>query len=651
MDREGDEAPADHWRAFCPSLEEDAPPLLPVIQALTERGDDEETELLDSEIVRARNEQPNLTKYIAALSLLRDLKQAGWGVRAEREEIQVRPHQVGAEEATKASVRRQLLFGRTDQFRKAPIRTFVDDLERPARGASRDSVVVLIADGLRLARQLRPVTLMPRTERAAALRGICRPYIEIADRGVRDRETGIDLYDVWRYCRYAWSSRYRRSPGRVIPFLVRDSAQPHHPVMAIFSLSNGVMQLGPRDEWVGWSVDGVTRAVERGEVSESEVLDALRLRIRSDLAALYTDDLGFCGHEPPPMDVALDERLNTLARQAATLRADALRAPPEGTLAEPSPDMVALARTPLFMAKRASSARVLLRANDALSAFRLPIAESLKDPNALWAFQLALRQTKQQFASRALMEITTCGAIPPYNHLLAGKLACLLAASPDIVNTYRVRYGGEASVIASQMAGRPIVKDTALAMLGTTSLYPGRSSQYNRVRLPAGVIPGQIGEISYVEVGRSGGHGSSNLSAESEELLAEIAAEQREFHNVNFIFGEGQSPKMRQIREGLEALGVGAADIIRHGSPRTVYVVPLLSNTRRFLLGVDQEPRYEFPIGESQAEHIAEYWRTRWLASRIDYAPALDALAGAAPEDMLISREWRKGPKAQRRLL
>jgi hypothetical protein len=635
------------WRAFSPSLEPAAPSLVTVVQAWMAEGG--ETDAVEDEFARARIGHLEFPRFIAALSLLRDLVQAGWLLRVQEGEIQIRAHEVGTGESTKTSVRRQLLFGRSDQFRSEPTRRFVDDLERPGPGASRDSIVALMADGRRLAQQLRPMASVPRAERPTLLRQICRPYLQSAERGARDTETGIDLYDVWRYFRYHWTSRYRRSPGRVLPFLVRDAAQPRHPVMAILALSNGVLQLRARDEWVGWSMAGVERSITDGEFTEGELLEALRHRIRMDLADLYTEDLGFCGNAPPPLDEQLESRLQTVARDAMRARAGQLLAPESA--ADASSDLVTLARTPLFVAKRAIAARSLLRAHDALSRAHLPLAEALKTPSTLRAVEIALRQTKQHFASQAIMEITTCGAAPPYNHLLGGKLACLLAASPEVVSTYERRYRGEASIIASQMAGRQIVKDTTLAMLGTSSLYPGRSSQYNRVRLPANTIAGQFGELAYLEVGRSEGHGSTNLSAETESMLADVAVKRREFSNVNFVFGEGQSPKMRQIREGLDALRLGEADIIRHGSRRIVYVVPLLVNTRRFLLGVDQHPEYLLPQREDQTEHVAEYWRTRWLASRIEHSPALDALEASAPEDALVSREWRDAPAAQRRLL
>ena len=52
--------------------------------------------------------------------------------------------------------------------------------------------------------------------------------------------------------------------------------------------------------------------------------------------------------------------------------------------------------------------------------------------------------------------LTICGAIPPYNEVLGGKLVAMLMMSPEVVAEYRRRYAGMPSVIASSMAGRPI---------------------------------------------------------------------------------------------------------------------------------------------------------------------------------------------------
>ncbi len=69
------------------------------------------------------------------------------------------------------------------------------------------------------------------------------------------------------------------------------------------------------------------------------------------------------------------------------------------------------------------------------------------------------------------MDITVCGAIAPYGPILGGKLVSLLLAGPEAVHEYERRYKDAVSVIASSMAGKPIVRNPRLALLGTTSLY------------------------------------------------------------------------------------------------------------------------------------------------------------------------------------
>lgn len=640
------------WRPFRPRLEEHAPALREVAAQLADVDDEARAAVLEEEIERARGEQPALDRYVAALLILRDLTQLGWQVRVEGEEIALRPHDVQEAVPSKDTVRRQLLFGRADQLRVPPVRRFIEELEQPSRAARHESILNLIADGRRLAAALRPIATKPRAERPKLLRGVCRPYLQTVEAGVRDKSTNLELNQIWRYFRYTWASRHRRPPGRTLAFLVRDAAQPHHPVVAIASLSNAVMQLTPRDEWIGWTLNGLLAQIDRSELTGLEAVEALRRRVRVDLAEIYTDDLGFRGTEPPTLDDELERRLMEIELAALSERGERLKdGGVERKVSLEGTDLLERAKSPLFRAKRAATARVLLRAHRALSRATGALPDIITEPEARWAAELALRQIKQQFASSSIMEIATCGAAPPYSHLLGGKLACLMMASPSIVSTYRNRYQGEASIIASQMAGRPVTKDPMLVLLGTTSLYPERSSQYNRVKLPSGAIAGQTTSVDFIEVGRSGGHGSTNLGVEAEECLADLAARRRDFQNVNFIFGEGQSPKMRQIREGLAELGIGASDLIRHGSPRIVYVVPLARNARRYLLGVDSIADYAFPIDDDGGEAIGEFWRSRWLSSRLDHTKALDDLAQTSPDGLRVSRDWgAPAPEIQRLL-
>jgi hypothetical protein len=621
-------------RPFLPRLEGGDASLDRLVLAL-DRDDEERLAAIDDEVGWAKEQEPSPRRFVAAAMILRDLLHQGWRVEATSGGIFVQPHEEGA---TKDAVRRQLLFGRKDQLDDPAVRRFIRDVESPSKGSGYDSIVNLIADGRALAGRLRPVAELPRAARTTALRGVCSPYLQVVEPGRRDAFTNLPLIDVWRYFRYTWASRYRRPPGRLMLYLIRDAAQPNHPIMGLTALSNAVLQLTPRDEWIGWTATGLLTLIARGELSDDEVLHALRTRVEADLAALYTEDLGFDGARPPLLAPELATQLRTFQKTAVARRQAELRA---GHVASRHVDLTspeelrAAAVTALFQVKRAAAALALLGARDALALARSPLREALASPETARAVEFALRQVKQQFSSRALMELSTCGAVPPYGDLLGGKLAVLMMLSPSVRRTYQERYEGEPGVIASQMAGRQIIKAQRLLLLGTTSLYSERSSQYNRLRLSKGVV-GNADDIALVEIGRSRGHGSSNLSAETEDLLASLVTESKEFTNVNFRFGEGQSPKMRQIREGLAVLGLNAADLLQHASPRIIYLSPLEPKVRRVLLGLDPMPEGS-DVVEGADEHIAEFWRNRWLASRLEHKEALERVSALRPLELLVS--------------
>jgi hypothetical protein len=48
-----------------------------------------------------------------------------------------------------------------------------------------------------------------------------------------------------------------------------------------------------------------------------------------------------------------------------------------------------------------------------------------------------------------MMNIMVCGAIPPYNHLLGGKLVGMAVAGPEVISEYQRKYEESISNIAS----------------------------------------------------------------------------------------------------------------------------------------------------------------------------------------------------------
>jgi hypothetical protein len=202
----------------------------------------------------------------------------------------------------------------------------------------------------------------------------------------------------------------------------------------------------------------------------------------------------------------------------------------------------------------------------------------------------------------------------------------MLAASPEVLTAYRDKYVEQESVIASSMAGRPIVRPSQLVFVGTTSLYGVGSSQYNRLRMPAERIGGNEGEhLEYIEIGKSEAYGTSHFSSTTVDALVALVQQSSNGRRVNSIFGEGVSPKLRKIRDGLDALNLPADALLQHGRRRIVYGVPFIRNLREFLLGMDDEPDYIFDLAapKKSTEEIASWWIERWLSRRIESADVL----------------------------
>ena len=135
------------------------------------------------------------------------------------------------------------------------------------------------------------------------------------------------------------------------------------------------------------------------------------------------------------------------------------------------------------------------------------------------ATSTALSAIKSRRIGTNLLEITTCGAVAPYNRMLGGKLVALLLLSPEVAADNQRRYGREATIIRSQLKNARVVPDTNLVWLGTTSLFSHGSSQYERLRLPAGVIAPDQPEIRYAYLGDTSGYGTVQFADDTVRAL------------------------------------------------------------------------------------------------------------------------------------
>lgn len=567
------------------------------------------------------------------VSLLCDLRAQQWCLRMRGDEIEAMPPNRDGFDPTeqKRQVRAGHLLERNAQLADKGTRRFVDDLERRRPyDSSWCSIFSLMRDGRDLAAKLVSARQLPAgQDRFGAMRAAVDPYLQVAERGVSCEQTGLDLYDIWRYFRHTWSTAYRSVPGRQISFLIRDRSAPNHPIIGIGALTSAVVQQQNRDIWIGWHPKRFfSLMAEDHYLGWDRWFDTVYTQL---VGEIYLDDFLAEGIiTQSDLRSPSDACIAKLREQARTARKEHRLYPDlqQHKSARPQKgavDWLAQARTHLYRSKRAGALADLLDARRQLVSAGFEegtpeeLAGVLASKGGRRAITILLRKVKAAHVGVDMMDIAVCGAVAPYTHILGGKLVSMLMASPDVVTAYQQRYRDAASIIASSMAGREITRSPRLVLLSTTSLYGVASSQYNRVRVPAESVGGRPGlQVEYIHLDKTSGYGLYHISKETVGAMEVLLARAQAGREVNSIFGEGVNPKMRKVRAALEAVGLPSDLLLQHRSPRIVYAVPLATNFREVLLDRTREPDYIIPQTETATAAISEHWRRRWLDGRIE---------------------------------
>lgn len=600
-------------------------------------------------------------KLRALLLLIADLSEQGWQVTTKGGAITFQPPGLAAKgeesiDDIKARVRDALQSARRRQLAEPSVRAFLDRTER--RRARKDhgntSILDLIDDGADLAKALAAVNEMPEDQREAALAKVVDPVVEVCDASARCADTGLPLNDIWRYFRHTWAHEYRSIPGRQMLVLIRNAARPNRPIMGIAMLASPVMRLTARDQWIGWLREPAQQRIATGEWDAVEFAEALMARVDASIAEVRWDDLASATEIKTPSE-AVAMRLEQRAAGAKVAREAELKAhfeaqreegdavrPHRGVLksATPDADWIAASEDLLFVGKRADSLSKLLFAKQIFRATRLKrwpaqaLDRLFQTRDGKRALDIVLAEFRKAGLSSEVADVSICGAVHPYNELLGGKLVALLLASQDVRDAYARRYGGQISVITSQMAGRPIVRSADLRLVTTTSLYGVGSSQYNRLVLRQKDHPALPGDLRWGAIGKSltGGFGTIHLGNETAQALRSMAFARHDSRRVNNRFGEGTSPRLRQIREGLDALGLKSDAILHHATPRIFYGCELVPGARSSLLGLSGAA-----AEAASSVDVAVAWRQRWLAARVMRPETLEALRRLGPTSIRAS--------------
>jgi hypothetical protein len=417
---------------------------------------------------------------------------------------------------------------------------------------------------------------------------------------------------VWRAVRSTWSMTPDASaPGREVSILLTDRRFPNTP-LGVAQFRNVVPEIRSRDEWLGLTA----RNADGGHAGFVDRLDAVsdvkdRLRATADvlstlLGAVNPDGL-------PELDLhGGKQQAADLQGKAAEYRLKYNTARRDGKKDE--------ARKLLAQTKRAETASELslglagiaecLDANDAVALLR----ESLTTRRLV---DSGLRKIWHYHMGFVALEMSVCGAAPPFGPLRLGKLAAAVAGSEAVLSAWgRDRPLGQIAATVYRPEVREMIPNPGPLVVFTSGLYPGHSSQYNRAA---------SGSRRWSRIGETRGFGSSHVASDTIDAIDEYNIAFDGYSHITRSFGEGASARFRAIGKTLSALGL--PDLRRHDTRRPLYALPLVDDPGAVLLGWEQVG----PVTGADESDLAKQWWDRWVRPR---GADLAAVARETPDLM-----------------
>lgn len=417
----------------------------------------------------------------------------------------------------------------------------------------------------------------------------------------------LDERGLWRAVRATWSMGAESSaPGREVAFTAVDERHPTVP-LGILQFRNVVPEIVARDRWLGivaafdpaTGPTGYLRLLGSGDARE-------RVRATGDVLSLLLAHID--SHD---LEVRLGPEQSAL--KLAEIAAAERRLYNDARTVASSEAAGHLTRS-----KCAETAADILRG---LGAFRVladvsdPIAALAADASLLKDLNAGLKKIWHYHMGFVALEMSVCGAAPPFGPMRVGKLLAAVAGAQEVAEAWGSdRPLGSIAATTYLPSVRDAIPNPGPLFVTTSGVYPGHSAQYNRVR---------VGDRSWKKIGDSLGYGSFQVSAITSRLSGAYTESVDGYRHVTRKFGEGSSAKFREVRRALARLDI--PDLLRHEISRPIYALPLVDDPHGALLGWSSPTRRVAPT----LDEIAAVWWTRWVAPQ---AGRLAEAASASPD-------------------
>ncbi|MFC1412829.1 Druantia anti-phage system protein DruA [Streptacidiphilus sp. N1-12] len=415
---------------------------------------------------------------------------------------------------------------------------------------------------------------------------------------------------LWRAVRSTWSMTPDASaPGREVSILITDRKTPDTP-LGVAQFRNVVPEIRCRDSWLGLTSrnsdggpGGYIDRLEAGE-DQNERLRATSKVLRTLLAAVNTEglpELGLAGGQ---------QQAAALQLRSASYRLAYNDARKNGKRAE--------ARDLLAKTKRAETAAELSLGLAGLAACidaEAPVKLLRESAATRKLVDAGLRKIWHYHMGFVALEMSVCGAAPPFGPFRLGKLAAAVAGSEVVLSAWgRDRPLGEIAATVYRPEVRALLPNPGPLVVFTSGLYPGHSSQYNRA---------SSGGRRWLRIGETRGFGSFHIATDTIDAIDKYNEAADGYSHITRSFGEGASARFRAIGRALSSLGL--PDLRRHDTRRPLYALPLVEDPGAVLLGWAEASNV---VGASETDLANEWWE-RWVRPR---RHALAQLAHQTPD-------------------
>ncbi len=607
-------------------------------------------EIEKNKIIKIEN---SFEELIATIQILYDLLNIGWKIKKNRHVYQlISPEKKQIKTTSeikldKENNREKIKPLLEQQMMDDSVRLFINKIESGNDKNKVKSISELICNGSELIDRLNNM----------GSHGIS-PYLQLVEAKKVDDFTGIRLSDIWRYFRYTWSLPQNPTPGRQLRYLVRDASHPIHPIIGILGFNNCALQMGNlRESFLGWSFNSYFERI-KNILSKKDVQKNLKKEINwieknlnealsviaiegivnsiDEIKNPSTETLNLLNEKINYFDSQRKKFLEyyELNKKSDSIPVDSdkkLNLPPlseeirnlDGSKNENK--FLIIAKKCLIARKRAIGLKENIEARFIFNEIKDDFVDLNNIKNVLDTDKfkkligIITKHIKNKFAGTNILEISTCGAIEPYNHLLGGKLVSLLSLSAQIASDWKKLYSTP-SIIASQTKNDFVIKENHLVYLTTTSLYGSGASQYNRVKLPKNIISKDQNDLNYINIGKTSGFGTLQFPIKTQIAIEKFILKNENFKNVNSIFGEGPSPKLRKINQAMSSLGFNPDHLMRHNQERIIYAIPLCEEFNEYL----QNRKCNLPDYIIHPDKyikgtffITNFWKQRWLTMRL----------------------------------